>query len=103
MTVVGNHLRLALGLLSSSSETERGNQIEGLIASRNCNFNPIFCTKPYACRPLASTSNRPGRGCMLSAAPLAVLLTALACYLTRCWRYSPRDYDSSASVRCLLV
>jgi hypothetical protein len=39
-----------------SSETERGNRIEGLIASRNFNFNSIFCKKIYARRPLASTS-----------------------------------------------
>lgn len=73
----------------------------GINCQPELQFNPIFCTKTYACRPLASTSNRPGRGSMLSAAPLAVLLTAPACYLTRRWHSSPRDHDSSTSVRCL--
>ena len=40
-----------------SSETERGNQIEGSIANRNFNFNSISCRKLYAGRAVASTSN----------------------------------------------
>src|SRR6266852_6355742 len=42
-------------------------------------FNFIFCAKPYASRPLVSTSDRLGRGCVASAARLAVPLTGLVC------------------------
>ena len=72
--------------------------------NRNFRFQLHFCAKPYARSPLASTSNRPGRGCGTNPAPFAVLLTALACYLGRRWHSSPRDDDSSTvSSQSLLV
>src|SRR5260370_17578769 len=57
------------------------------------NFNP--CTKRYVRRPSVSTSNSSGRGCVASAPPFAVLLSALACYVARRWHSSPRDDNSS--------
>jgi len=67
-------------------------------------FNPISA-QPYAHHPLASTSNRPpialAAGCVLSAAPLAVLLTALACYLARRWHLPHMMMIPQRSVRCL--
>ena len=47
----------------------------------NFRFQLYFCATRYVRRPLVSTANRSGRGCVASEAPFVVLLTALACYL----------------------
>jgi hypothetical protein len=64
----------------SDSTSRRSDGSGQAYLNRNFRFQLYLLAKPYIRRPLASTSNRPGRGWVASAAPLAVPLAALACF-----------------------